>query len=895
MRRHPGNPLLRCVRVALVAWLASIVFLVVGLVAGFYLLFRTDFGHGRLEAWISGRVKGVAVIRGLSGRLPFEGCLRELVLVDAGGAWMEARDVEWKIDPWLLAIRALHFDQLAANRFILIRRPLSRDGGDEDNAGSEWLGGWEIRIEDAEIREGMVSARAMGERIDFSTKGRGAYSAGRWDLEAEGLAVWRGEEISLRAFARGGRGRVVLDRVHATATGLSLELWGEWGTERGLDADIAISGSPLVATLADELAGAEGRISGRIFRKESWMVEAEVEGEGIQVGSLSNSIIRATVRGDMITGFVARIHHASAEFLGAELTITGRTILGFSQGGWTWDVQGASWQGLQAESSGTWTRDGIEAEFSASAPDIGSTPLSAWFVQGACRANGRWTGSVSSPVVRLDVQADGIQLRSFGEFQPKPASARVNASMSGVVALATAEWHGWTERPITLAMEVPMRRTAGGLFEPDPENPLSGRLQMAMRLEEIGRFADLRGTELAGLVTADLRVSGGWPRPAIAGSATLRGGRISFADSGTELKDIEIDLEGNRDGLEIRRFVAVDGTGGRLSMEGSILLSGADGFPIDAEASISRILVWKNHGSLVRVDGRLFAKGSALSPVVTGLLRIAEADIRLKPSPPPLARLPIVEDGPSAERSTMPSGLLSSIRLDLALQGEGIRVQGRGLDSTWRADLTLGGTADAPQIRGAATVERGFFLFMGRRFSLERAVISLDGRHPPDPFLDVAAVSRAGDMFARLYAVGPVESPELNLESDPPYPVEEILSRLLFARSTDAISPLQAVRLAHGLNVLRGRGGTLDVLERGQSALRVDQLELVQSESSDAISAISVGKYVGRHIYVGGEKSFNGAADLITVEVELTPSLILTTESSPRMRESIGLKWRRDY
>ena len=118
---------------------------------------------------------------------------------------------------------------------------------------------------------------------------------------------------------------------------------------------------------------------------------------------------------------------------------------------------------------------------------------------------------------------------------------------------------------------------------------------------------------------------------------------------------------------------------------------------------------------------------------------------------------------------------------------------------------------------------------------------------------------------------------------------------MLFGKSADSISAFQAVSLAHGLNVLRGRGSSLDVLDRSQSLLRVDQLELRQDAEQGTVSSVSVGKYIGRRVFVQGETALDGSSDIIAVEVDIAPSLTLQTEASPGIREGIGLKWRKDY
>lgn len=236
------------------------------------------------------------------------------------------------------------------------------------------------------------------------------------------------------------------------------------------------------------------------------------------------------------------------------------------------------------------------------------------------------------------------------------------------------------------------------------------------------------------------------------------------------------------------------------------------------------------------------------------------------------------------------------LELDLDLDAPArVFIRGRGLDSEWRGRLHIGGTLDEPVYSGALNVMRGRFLFLGRRFGLERAVISLDGRVPPDPQLDIhAAVGTAG-ITAQLGLTGSWRSPTWALTSEPPLPDDEIMARLLFNREADRITALQAIRLAYSLNMLRGGGGAFDILGQGQNLLRVDQLDLKQDAGDPALTSIAVGKYVSDRLYVEGEKSLTGQGDTIMVELELSRSLRLQTTHSPQLREGLRLNWHRDY
>ena len=123
----------------------------------------------------------------------------------------------------------------------------------------------------------------------------------------------------------------------------------------------------------------------------------------------------------------------------------------------------------------------------------------------------------------------------------------------------------------------------------------------------------------------------------------------------------------------------------------------------------------------------------------------------------------------------------------------------------------------------------------------------------------------------------------------------EILSRILFGKPGDSVSPWQLAYLAYALDVIDGGGPILQKLDRGQDVLGFDQISLKQSEDESGLSAIQVGKQLSERVYLEGEVGFKDQPDVFAIEAELAPSLILRTETSPRMREGIGIYWRRDY
>jgi len=128
----------------------------------------------------------------------------------------------------------------------------------------------------------------------------------------------------------------------------------------------------------------------------------------------------------------------------------------------------------------------------------------------------------------------------------------------------------------------------------------------------------------------------------------------------------------------------------------------------------------------------------------------------------------------------------------------------------------------------------------------------------------------------------------------PALPEEELLSRMLFGSSITQISAPEAVQLAAALASLRGGGG-LDPINKLRSAIGLDRLRIVSADASIGRStAVAVGKYIGRRIFV--ELITDGRGYSATsAEFRVTRWLVLLGTISTIGDESINLKASKDY
>ena len=77
-----------------------------------------------------------------------------------------------------------------------------------------------------------------------------------------------------------------------------------------------------------------------------------------------------------------------------------------------------------------------------------------------------------------------------------------------------------------------------------------------------------------------------------------------------------------------------------------------------------------------------------------------------------------------------------------------------------------------------------------------------DGEGEIDPLIDVLAVNRSSDLTVTIRISGPASNPVLEISSVPELPQDEIVSRMLFHKSTSQLSTGEAVHLAAAVATL---------------------------------------------------------------------------------------------
>jgi translocation and assembly module TamB len=196
---------------------------------------------------------------------------------------------------------------------------------------------------------------------------------------------------------------------------------------------------------------------------------------------------------------------------------------------------------------------------------------------------------------------------------------------------------------------------------------------------------------------------------------------------------------------------------------------------------------------------------------------------------------------------------------------------------------------------GGLSLRRGNLTALGKTFSLESASLTFPGGDDTDPIIDLVAIQKGADVTARVALAGKMSSPTLSLSSQPELPQDEVLARLLFAKSAGALSPIEIVQLTNAAAELAGYGGS-GVIEALRRTMGVDRLAIVGDPSAGPAGAgVAAGRYVTEGVYVGVQQGLGADTSKAKVEVDLTDNLKLESEVGSNAQTGLGLNWQWDY
>ncbi|HYC54598.1 MAG TPA: translocation/assembly module TamB domain-containing protein [Candidatus Binatia bacterium] len=481
-----------------------------------------------------------------------------------------------------------------------------------------------------------------------------------------------------------------------------------------------------------------------------------------------------------------------------------------------------------------------------------------------------------------------------------PVNARMDGRYEHGRLSAKAELVGLTDTTFDVTVDAPLTQAAAS----------DERVEVALRwhgdVAEASSLLPLGEDVLRGRIDAEVAIQGSVRAPRVTGSAVMSGGRYENGASGLVLQDVGLTLAGQGASLVLSDMSATDGDEGRVAATGRLDFGQLPAFAlaidvITTDAMITRLdLITTKADATLAVRAQRSAADTDVGGSIRGEVRVDEARVRI-PSE-------FVEEVPELAVVELHGTIVSSIAdavdeeaiVDLelgidVLADNRIFVEGRSVDSEWKADLDVKGTTSVPLVEGVVESVRGQLELLGRRFSIRNATLRFDGSKDNTPYLNMTAEAEAHDITAIVDVRGAATKPTIELRSEPALPRDEVLSRVLFGESAGDLTPLQSVQLARSVAEITGSplGGGSGILGRVGRTLGLDRLGL---ETGDAGGGtLSATKYLTDDVYLRFQQGLTPEDSKAVVEWEIFDNVTIESDISQDAEGEIGLNWKWDY
>ncbi|QXQ07730.1 translocation/assembly module TamB domain-containing protein [Sphingosinicellaceae bacterium] len=412
-------------------------------------------------------------------------------------------------------------------------------------------------------------------------------------------------------------------------------------------------------------------------------------------------------------------------------------------------------------------------------------------------------------------------------------------------------------------------------------------------------LAGIEAIDVRGPVRITADIGGKLGEPTLTGTIASDGARIENVTLGTVVDKAHLDSRFTASRLELTSFRGEVGKGGTVTGSGSIGLSAVDGFPMDVRFTLKDAQALKRDDLAATVSGDMRVVSGKDGAKITGKLVADKARFRIgRPATVEVPVLAVREVNAEIVRQrVVATAKPTRWELDIAVSApDRINVEGMGLNSDWRGDITVKGTTTAPALSGRVDMVRGDYDFAGKRFQLTRGVLRFGGTYPPDPILDIAAENVSAGFTATLTITGTGLKPEITFGSVPALPQDEVLSRVLFGTSIASLSAPEALQLAGALASLRGgKGAGLNPINFVRKSLGIDRLRILPADTTTGRrTAIAAGQYIGRRIYLELASDAQGYT-ATNIEVSLTRSLSILSQVATLGGTSVNLRLKKDY
>jgi translocation and assembly module TamB len=376
-----------------------------------------------------------------------------------------------------------------------------------------------------------------------------------------------------------------------------------------------------------------------------------------------------------------------------------------------------------------------------------------------------------------------------------------------------------------------------------------------------------------GLLVANLEARGALARPQVTGTLGIDSGAAQIRPLGVKIEALTVHLRLAPDSVTVERFAARAG-GGTINGGGAVALSDyAPGkFALRLNAHKWPAIDTRQYSATI--DAAIVAAGSLDQPRVSGQVDVTAATIRpdlaFLDQSQPLARDPTIDviepggktpagarPGSAAARGAppKPNGPMHNLALDLRIVvHRNAWIRHSDAQAELDGALTVRKHPGGPiAITGEIHTMRGWIVFQGRRLDLEYGRFIFTGGGTIDPTLDIDARLTLANYIVDVLVTGVASKPVLKLRSVPELPQTDILSLILFGRTSTGLGQSQQSSLQQQAASMAAGAAASTI---GQSV--ANSLGLQSAGVTVGSGGVGFGKYVTKNTYVSASQNLSG-------------------------------------
>jgi autotransporter translocation and assembly factor TamB len=303
-----------------------------------------------------------------------------------------------------------------------------------------------------------------------------------------------------------------------------------------------------------------------------------------------------------------------------------------------------------------------------------------------------------------------------------------------------------------------------------------------------------------GTLTVDLRASGSFLSPRAEGEIRLNNGIFKIKSLRNEfaIPSALIQMNGQRGSFNNLEIGSGKGTG---VFNGEINLA-----PLSYKitGSMDHFTVKPNRVAAV-LSGDIEVDGNDGKIEIGGKIKVNRSNITIPDRPDnQVEEIQYTDDGQDGiivigedEKSDF---FTDSVGLDLGVKlGKNNRAVGHGANIEFKGDLKIDKKpGETVRIVGDIQTTRGTIDQYAKQFRIELGTVSFAAAEEINPFLNIRALYKAGDVNVYINVGGRARSPEITFSSDPPLTQTEIVSYLVFGTSSADRGALGSPQLQFG-------------------------------------------------------------------------------------------------